>query len=410
MLTVKPAHVLLVLFGCKVTLDLSGFEALSVAMLNGEEKKPTPRIQDEHATSTRGMVTTNLTETNADDFKVDLVEKNNGTGNKLLPLAEIEIVVGHCRDDLRYLDLFPSCDRIHIHIYSPCGGSIPVLENVADCVTVVTDAGNYGRETYAYFDFIQRRYDSLPEMTAFLQGSAYTENPHVAHDVLHYLPGTTYASLSRNVRGAWHLGKHMEKRRTFLERGTPHLLNQTTWVTGWRSQFLASRETLRSVPRQLFADLNQAMRDETCGHPQCGLETWLGPLFGCAEYALGANATIVRYENRSLTVFPSDFLKDSSTKGRPVDAPHPRVANHITQVTAGKKILLYSESTINGLFTCLNFPSSHHLATEYLLPPPGEDLSSEPRYRDERKRNGERLIFVRQQSDATVTANESSVL
>jgi hypothetical protein len=81
--------------------------------------------------------------------------------------------VGHCKEDIRYLDDFGSCDRIHIHIYSPCGGEIPEFKKVQGCVTVHRGR-DCARETYAYFEFVRVYYDSLPSMAAFIQGSGIT--------------------------------------------------------------------------------------------------------------------------------------------------------------------------------------------------------------------------------------------
>jgi hypothetical protein len=86
---------------------------------------------------------------------------------------EIGIVVGHCKEDIRYLDDFGSCDRIRIHIYSPCGGEIPEFKKVQGCVTVHRGK-DCARETYAYFEFVREYYDSLPSMVAFIQGSGIT--------------------------------------------------------------------------------------------------------------------------------------------------------------------------------------------------------------------------------------------
>lgn len=321
-----------------------------------------------------------------------IVEEQQGQQQRnqsKFPLAEIEIVVGHCHDDLRYLDLF-RCGRVHIHIYSPCSGEIPEFEHINDCMTVHSDGKDCARETYAFFDFISKRYDNLPEMGAFLQGSAWSENPHVVHDILNYLNGTWFSDLSRVVKISWH-GALLEKRRHFIEELAPEILNKTRWLNGWRSQYMASRPALRSIPKQTYLNFMDAFCNKTCGHGpqeiQCGTEMWMGPLYRCSPYLFEGNGTKTVVHNTSLTAFPSDYLKDSLVKEGTIYWD--TLATTVTQLTKGNKSILYSVSPVNGLLTCLT-----HAADQEPPLPDQEDPSTEPKYVDKRKKNGERLYFV----------------
>jgi hypothetical protein len=255
---------------------------------------------------------------------------------------QIGIVVGHCKEDIRYLDDFGSCDRIQIHIYSPCGGEIPEFKKVQECVTVHRGK-DCARETYAYFEFVREYYDSLPSMVAFLQGSAITENPHVVNDVLNYMPGTTYSSLSRIVRSAWHM-KHDPLRVDMQSRMTPGLSEQGTWMTGWRSQFMASRETLRNVPKSAYEELIGHFCNQTCVHVQCTMETWLGPLMNCAPHLFRGDNCSTHTHKLALAAVEADYSKDGSPTGP--------LATKITQTVCGDRTILYSESFYNGMFFC----------------------------------------------------------
>ena len=289
------------------------------------------------------------------------------------PTIGIDIIVGHCKEDIRYLDYFDGCNyfdslsktqkKLHFHIFSPCGGDIPAFTKVSECVTIHRSQ-DCGRETYSYFAYIVDRYDDLPDLVAFLQGSAVTENPHIVEDVLGALPTTSYLGLSRLVRPAWHM-RNDTVRSNIQNQIVPSLASQHTWPTSWRSQFLASRAFIRSVPRGTFLQLMDYMCEKTCLHVQCALETWLAPLFGCADFVWReqqrANSCSPRIkpkhlENISWAVWPADYVKD----GKPNDG----ISRGVTQVSCTtsefpiqgmprNQTLVYTEGWLNGIYACV---------------------------------------------------------
>jgi hypothetical protein len=139
------------------------------------------------------------------------------------PTNHIDIVVAQCREDLSSLDNFgeTSCSNISFHIYTKCGyfndTNVTVINNNnnlwkhlnKDCVSI-HPIDNCGTEEYAYLKHVEssmKNERGLASMTAFVQGGGLTENPHIVADILNYLPGTIFSTLSRHVRDGWHFGK-----------------------------------------------------------------------------------------------------------------------------------------------------------------------------------------------------------
>ena len=117
----------------------------------------------------------------------------------------VGVVVAYCKENLSYLDQF-GCDRLRFIIMSKCGAPDPQFFKISKCVTMYR-IPNCGTEAYAYFKYVESSYDNLSfAMVAFIQGGGLTENPHLHHDILHYIPGTYYMDLSRFVTLAWHMG------------------------------------------------------------------------------------------------------------------------------------------------------------------------------------------------------------
>lgn len=275
-----------------------------------------------------------------------------------IPLR-IEIIVGHCKEDLTYLDTFEACSHgathLQFHIFSPCGGTIPSFTKITDCVTVHRSR-DCGRETYSYFAYIVDRYDDLPDLMAFVQGSAITENPHIVEDVVNVLPTTTYMGLSRIVKDAWHM-RADPKRADLQNRSIPSLQQQGAWPTSWRSQFMASRDAVRSVPRKYYLELMDIMCHVTCDHVQCALETWISPLMGCAEFLVKqeGHCRELNHENMSWAVRPADYEKDGN-KGRRNDKSLVGSTKQVS-CTSGiggqhNQTIVYAKSVINGIFLC----------------------------------------------------------
>jgi hypothetical protein len=183
-------------------------------------------------------------------------------------------------------------------------------------------------------------------MVAFLQGSAITENPHVIQDVFNYMPGRTYSELSRVVRRAWHM-KPDPFRVEMQSRMTPGLSEQGMWVTSWRSQFMASRETLRNVPKSAYEELIGHFFNQTCIHVQCTLETWIAPLMHCAPYLFQGDDCTTHTHNLTLAAVEADYNKDGARGYLGTS-----LAMEITQTVCGDRTILYAEGFFNGMFRC----------------------------------------------------------
>jgi len=277
---------------------------------------------------------------------------NQEEGNKATyPLADLEIVVGHCHEDISYLDDFKNCQGIHVHIFSPCGGKVPHFNNIKECVSIHQDVKDCGRETYSYFDFIVKRYGTLPDKVVFLQGGGSQENPELVMDISERtkFSNLTYSGLGRIVRDAWHMKNNDTKKLSLQDRLTPGLQAQSTWVTAWRSQFIASKKAIQRHPISAYIDLNKAICEHMCVAVQCNLETWLGPLFGCAPYLFRGRECQTKIINQTLPVtnVTSEGVKKAGKEGTG------DVASYTKQTTCGNKGSIYvSEAWNNGLLLC----------------------------------------------------------
>jgi hypothetical protein len=130
-------------------------------------------------------------------------------------------------------------------------------------------------------------------------------------------------------------------------RMTPGLSEQGMWMTGWRSQFMASRETLRNVPKSAYEELIGNFCNKTCVHVQCTMETWLGPLMNCAPHLFAGDNCTKHTHNLALPAVEADFNKDGLF-GHGGDT----LATKITQTVCGDRTILYAENFYNGMFFC----------------------------------------------------------
>jgi len=272
-----------------------------------------------------------------------------------LPLSDLEIVIGHCKEDLSYLDDFGSCDRLRFHVFSPCGGEIPEFKRIQDCVKIHRDVKDCGRETYSYFDYIIKRYDTLPEHVAFLQGEGKSENPEIVRDLRRFRRvmmtegGVSYAGLGRMVSAGWHM-KDDAIRWSLQDRLAPGLRAQESWNTSWRSQFVVSRSTIQRHPRSAYIDLNKAICEKKCQAVQCHLEVWLGPLFGCAPYLFDESKCKKETLDWALPVakVASEGIKKRGRKDIGT------VSTQTNRITCGNRTMFFSKAGTlnNGILLC----------------------------------------------------------
>jgi hypothetical protein len=267
---------------------------------------------------------------------------------------EIDIVLAHCHEDLSWIDQFQSCHRVHFHIYSKCGDhNLPAFQNVSDDCATIHSIDNCGTQEYAFFYHIYERYeDRLAPMTAFLQAGALSENPHVVHDILAYLPGTTFAGLARHVRAAWHVQRKGPAESALQNKTAPLVFQQKTWLNDWRAMFLASRSALERLDRSLYLEFTQQLCSKTCKFVNCAWEHWFAPTFGCAP-VLFERAECERVElGFARSVIPEDYLKDSTYRTSTA------LASKTWRVTCGNRTILHASSALNGMLTCVE-TSSH---------------------------------------------------
>lgn len=276
------------------------------------------------------------------------------------PIVEanlIQLVVAHCHDNLSWLDRFDSCNGIEIHIYSKCNDDerIPTFVKVADCVTIYSGIENCGREEYAFFKHVVDNYDKLPPMVAFLQGSSITENPHIVHDVMSYLPGTRFKDLSRHIRSAWHFPAYANStdQNGIQEKTSPIVYQQKTWVTSWRSMFLASRTELHTLSKALYIEHNELFCSNKCTASNCNIEVWFAPLFKCTPVLFkGTDCETRKFKAAPLGV-DEDLVKDANFHFKKKRAL-PKMKSVTTQITCGNRTLFYMESKANGVLMCVD--------------------------------------------------------
>lgn len=267
------------------------------------------------------------------------------------------VVIAHCRESLRFLSHFGACQdhRLQFVIMSKCNAKIPRFPNMSDCIQVQR-IENCGTQEYAYFKYVQDNYDSLPPMVAFLQGGAWTENPHLFYDISNYIPGTYYSDLTRYVNDAWHMNNDSVE-LAMIRRVAPQILNETLWWASWRSQFMVSRRALQRIPLDLYHDFNQKFCSNSCQAINCGTETWFSAMFECSDTWF-QGAACRKYEHHlAPKVIPDDFRKDSVNEDTPTTQE--LLAWSTMQTTCdGTKTMLVAGSTINGRLICVEHDQS----------------------------------------------------
>ncbi|KAI2511259.1 hypothetical protein MHU86_3225 [Fragilaria crotonensis] len=285
---------------------------------------------------------------------VNLAINSRSTESAILQLSDNEVVgvvVAYCKEDLSYLDRF-GCNRLQFIIMSKCGAPDPEFSTISNCVTI-HHIENCGTEGYAYFKYVESSYESLPfAMVAFIQGGALTENPHLRHDILRYLPGTYYTDLARVVGGGWHMDAD-PVRESMIQRVAPDLLNHSSWLTNWRGQFMASRDALQRVPKEVYTEFNANYCNESCVANDCSMEVWTAAMFQCVDTLFMNELCQVNEHDLSAKVIPSDFRKDGNgfaSEG---------MAWRTTQKTCGNRSIFYSESEVNGRFFCVERNTTH---------------------------------------------------
>lgn len=263
-----------------------------------------------------------------------------------LPTDIVTVVVAHCKENINYLNQF-GCQHFRFVVMSKCGEPVPPLTNIANCTTTQS-IKNCGTQEYAYFKFVADNYDNLPPMVAFIQGGALTENPHVRHDMTHYIPGTLYADLSRHVRGTWHMVKDPIRDLMMKRVVAPQTFNVRTWMINWRSQFMASRTALRRIPLDFYHELNKKSCSKACQEINCGTEIWFSPMFGCSDIVFQGNDCQTHVHHITAKTIPEDHLKDDFGNGV--------LAWTTNQTTCGNATLLLSPSAVNGRIICVEQP------------------------------------------------------
>ena len=276
--------------------------------------------------------------------------------------AAHHIVVAHCTENLEWLNQLHSynpliCTNYHVQIYSKCGIQVNlknILPDIVECTTLHR-IRNFGTEEYAYMRYIEDRYDSLPSKISFVQGGGLSENPHIIYDIMiSTIPEVTYMSLSRHVRGAWHMTDYKHDNKTgekeLLYNFTNYLVDKDMWDADWRGMFSVSGKKIRQHSWNLYYTINDRLSHDKCVMRNCQMETFFSSMFGCNQYVFDKsshqNCTEGVYKNISYAVFDEDYEADA-THGNAV------ISTEWMWNICNNKALLRSPGTLNGGLICL---------------------------------------------------------
>lgn len=271
----------------------------------------------------------------------------------------IDIVVAHCNENLQWLDGFGSCQGVHFHIYSKCGvDNIPTFTKVAGCITVI-QIDNCATQEYAFLHYMVDNYGdggdggdttaAAATMAAFVQGGALTENPHLIHDIKTYIKGTTYKSLARCVRGAWHLTDDKVV-AAMQSKMIPEILKLDSWVEGWREMFMLSTAKIQKFDKSIYKDMMKELCDKTCRDINCDFETWFGSAF-CADILHTGPNCVSHHHGVAPKVTRTDYFKDSYLSTPTAYQTHRKTCTN-KNVTS---TILIAESAVNGMLSCVEY-------------------------------------------------------
>lgn len=284
--------------------------------------------------------------------------------NKRHVETNIDVVLAHCHEDLWWLEQFGGCENIHFHIYSKCGDvRIPTFDKVTDCVTVHR-IENCGTAEMAYFQHIVDRYDNgqLAPMTAFIQGGAPHENPHILHDIRSFIPGTSYSDLTRSVKPAW-MFKGMSDIELILQNRTNIRVATKggLWLAAWRSMFMASSSKVKSIDKSIYIEYINNICGKTCGHKlNCNLEVWFSPFFECTPDSFKGRECVTSTMNVTHSIIEEDYDKGG------YDSNH-GPSQFSTRTTCGNRTIIHSASSVNGILICLEMPEDTSINWHELL-------------------------------------------
>ena len=192
----------------------------------------------------------------------------------------------------------------------------------------------------------------MSPMVSFIQGGSLTENPHIIYDMTVHIPGTTYKSLSRYVKDAWHFQGQNEAEMEIMRHSFPHLENKTAYLTSWRGMFAVSRDQIKLHPQKDYLDISKKLCSGTCGFRNCNMETFFAPFFGCDVHSPHANNDNPEQcefgvsRGIASSVFAEDHLKDGNNGGTKT--------NDTNWSRCGNKTVYYSVSTLNGMLLCMD--------------------------------------------------------
>jgi len=179
-----------------------------------------------------------------------------------------------------------------------------------------------------------------------------TENPHVIYDMMVHIPGTTFKTLSRVVRNAWHFQEQNEAEKEIMRNSFPYLENMTVFLTSWRSMFKTSMEQIKLHPYEDYLDIRDKLCRGACGLRNCNMEVFYPPFFGCDIHfsSLKYNVQEQCESGVSRDIAPSVFKEDKKKDGF---HRSPEIRDtHWTQ--CGNRTVYYSVSNLNGMLLCID--------------------------------------------------------
>ena len=103
-------------------------------------------------------------------------------------------------------------------------------------------------------------------------------------------------------------------RDSIIEAVVPELFNHTMWLSNWRGQFMASRDALQRVPKEVYTEYNFNVCDKSCTVNDCYIEGWMPAMFHCVDAIFTHDFCQIHEHHLAAKVVDSDFRKDNVQK------------------------------------------------------------------------------------------------
>lgn len=144
-----------------------------------------------------------------------------------------------------------------------------IVYNKGNPVSDITDAivlPNVGREAHTYLHHIIAHYDDIADYTCFLQGHPFDHAPDVIAE-LEQFNGADYYVLSNRwiecrLSGCMHhYGLPLKEHYEMFFADTEYNLQDKPFLFGAGAEFIVSRRTIHSRPREFYEQLIKIVAD-----------------------------------------------------------------------------------------------------------------------------------------------------